>query len=129
MDGRPWEILLVDDDPDFLFAAKRMLARSNRINAHVQTAVEPAEALRLVDESLVDVVVADFRMPPGDGAQLLRQVHDANPDLKRVLLTGYDSAALQENGVDTQGIDLVLDKNDLLEGLDRKLREFLERGR
>lgn len=124
---RTWNILLVDDDPDFLHAAKRVLDHSDRLKAHVETAQEAEEALRIVDERLFDVVVADYRMQPDDGAELLRRVREAQPDLKRVLLTGFDENALRTWGVKPADIDLVLDKNDLLSGLDRKLTEFLER--
>lgn len=130
MDGldRTWNILLVDDDPDFLHAAKRVLRQSNHLRANVVTALEAEEALRIVDEKLFDVVVADFRMQPDDGAELLRRVHEARPELKRVLLTGFDRDALRSQGVKANEVDLVLDKNDLLADLDRKLTDFLESG-
>lgn len=124
---RTWNILLVDDDPDFLHAAKRVLRHSPRLRANVETALEAEEALRIVDMRLFDVVVADYRMQPDDGAELLRRVHESKPDLKRVLLTGFDRDALKNRGVTSSEIDLVLDKNDLLADLDRKLTEFLER--
>jgi CheY-like chemotaxis protein len=123
---RTWNILLVDDDPDFLHAAKRVLRQSRTLKAHVETAQQADEALRFVDEQLFDVVVADYRMQPDDGAELLRRVREARPGLKRVLLTGFDRAALQTQGVQPAEIDLVLDKNDLLSDLDKKLTEFLE---
>lgn len=110
-----------------MFAAKRVLRQSPRLRANVETALAAEEALRIVDKHLFDVVVADYRMAPDDGAELLRRVHEAQPELKRVLLTGFDAAALKTQGVRSNDMDLVLDKNDLLEGLDRKLTEFLER--
>lgn len=126
-DGRTWRILLVDDDPDFLHAAKRVLGHSSHLKARVETALEADEALRIVDDSLFDVVVADYRMQPDDGAELLRRIHEAKPDVRRVLLTGFDREALENKGVSSDEVDLVLDKNDLLADLDRKLTEFLER--
>ena len=123
---RTWNILLVDDDPDFLHAAQRVLGHSRRLKANVETALQAQEALRIVDERLFDVVVADYRMEPDNGADLLRRVHEARPDLKRVLLTGFDKDSLQDRGVQSAEVDLVLDKNDLLRDLDRKLTDFLE---
>jgi response regulator RpfG family c-di-GMP phosphodiesterase len=128
LDGldRTWNILLVDDDPDFLHAATRVLKHSSRLKAHVQTAQQAEEALRILDQHLFDVVVADYRMQPDDGAELLRKLHEARPELKRVLLTGFDRDALHTWGVQESEVDLVLDKNDLLTDLDRKLNDFLE---
>lgn len=107
-------------------AAERVLRRSDRLRAHVATAQTPAEALRIVEEELFDLVVADFRMQPQDGASLLRDVHETKPEVKRVLLTGFDRQALEDHGVDTRAVDLIIDKNDPLTVLDRKLNEFLE---
>lgn len=119
-----WNILLVDDDPDFLHAAQRVLRKGLRAN--VQTALQGDEAMRILSERLFDVVVADYRMAPDNGAELLKKVHEADPELKRVLLTGFDHDTLQTMGVGDSAADLFLDKNDLLAGLDRKLTAFLE---
>lgn len=128
-DDRVWRILLVDDDPDFLRAAKRVLGQSPNLRAKVETAQQIEEVLRIIDEKLFDVVVADYRMEPDDGAKLLRRIQKAKPGLKRVLLTGFDQDALAKAGVQSTDADLVLDKNALLDDLDRKLTEFLERAK
>lgn len=125
--GRTWNILLVDDDPDFLHAARRVLGHSPRLKANIETAQAASEALRIVEEKLFDVVVADYRMQPSDGAALLREVAQSNPGVRRVLLTGFDQEALQDHGVDVRDVDLIIDKNDPLMTLDRKLTEFLEK--
>lgn len=118
-------VLLVDDDPDFLDAASRVLKRSPYLNANVQTAQAAGEALRMIDEALFDVVVADFWMQPDDGAELLRQVASRDPSMKRVLITGFDEDALRQRGVQEADADLFVDKNELLTMLDRKITQLL----
>lgn len=125
-DHRTWNILLVDDDPDFLHAAQRVLRRSSHLRANIETAQAAAEALKILDEKLTDVVMADFRMAPEDGTELLRRVQASRPETKRILLTGFDADKLKELGLQESDADLVLDKNDLLEDLDRKLTAFLQ---
>lgn len=123
---KPVNVLLVDDDPDFLHAASRVLKHSPLIRAQVRTAQAAPEALRLIDEALFDVVVADYWMQPDDGAELLREVAKKEPTTKRVLITGFDEDALKQRGVSENDADLFVDKNDLITLLDRKLSELLD---
>ena len=81
-----WTVLCVDDEPSILSALRRVLRAED---CQVLQAGSGAEALALLAEHPVDVVLSDMRMPGMDGAQLLAQVHQRWPDTARVLLTGY----------------------------------------
>jgi CheY-like chemotaxis protein len=63
-DGRPWRVLIVDDDPDFLAMAEASLA------AHGFSVERAAGGLRgvfLATQQVPDVVLCDLRMPGIDG--------------------------------------------------------------
>lgn len=81
-----WTVLCVDDEPSILAALKRVLRSED---CQVLQAGSGAEALTLLEQHPVDVVVSDMRMPAMDGAQLLAQVRQRWPHTARVLLTGY----------------------------------------
>lgn len=51
-------------------------------------AVSPDQALNIVDEQRIHLVVIDLVMPGMDGLQLLRILHKRYPDLPKVILTG-----------------------------------------
>ena len=51
------------------------------------------EALRVVAQAPVDVVLTDFRLPGADGLELVRQVQAAAADLPVVVLTGQGTIA------------------------------------
>ena len=84
--GAAWTVLCVDDEPSILSALKRVLRTED---CQVLQAGSGAEALELLSQQCVDVVISDMRMPGMDGAQLLAQVHQRWPDTARILLTGY----------------------------------------
>jgi two-component system NtrC family sensor kinase len=87
-------VLLVDDEPNVLRALKRVL---RRIPWDLQTANSGEEALQLMAESPVDVVVCDYRMPGMTGVDFLRQVRDRWPDTQRLMLSGQaDQSAILE---------------------------------
>ncbi len=80
------KILFVDDEKQILRALKRLFINSNY---DVHFANSGQEALKVLDEIEVDLVVTDIRMPEMDGLQLLRRVKDAHPLTLRVALSGY----------------------------------------
>ncbi|MEX2527240.1 MAG: response regulator [Gemmatimonadota bacterium] len=80
-------IFLVDDEEMVLTALSTFLELETPYA--VQTFTSPAEALEAVEETAVDVVVADFMMPEMDGVSFLKEVRSRRPHTSRILLTGY----------------------------------------
>ncbi len=81
-----WTVLCVDDEPSILSALKRVLRAED---CKLLQAGSGAEALALLEQQPVDVVVSDMRMPGMDGAELLARVRERWPATSRILLTGY----------------------------------------
>lgn len=48
------------------------------------------EALEFIDKNEVDVVLTDICMPYMDGMQLSEELHEHYPDIKIIILSGYD---------------------------------------
>ncbi len=82
-------ILFVDDEERILTALRSIF----RMNYHVFTATNGAEALELIRKFQPHVVVSDQRMPEMTGVELLRQVKAVAPATVRLLLTGYSDLA------------------------------------
>ena len=82
----PLVLLFVDDEVNVLNALRRLF---RPLNYKILTAGGGAEALALLEQEHVDLVISDMRMPGMDGAQLLEQIRAKWPDILRILLTGY----------------------------------------
>jgi serine/threonine-protein kinase len=82
-------ILFVDDEERIVTALRSIF----RMNYHVFTATNGAEALEFVKKFKPHLVVSDQRMPSMTGVQLLRQVKEEAPNTVRILLTGYSDLA------------------------------------
>jgi signal transduction histidine kinase len=78
-------ILVVDDEPDVVQSVKDLL----RLDYKVLGATTPADAMRLMQEHPVDVVMTDQRMPEMTGVQLLGRIKVPHPEATRLLFTGY----------------------------------------
>ena len=68
-------VLVVDDEPDLLYAIKLYLEDEGYT---VFTAVNGDEALDLLKERIPDVVVLDVMMPDVDGFETLKQMRDVS---------------------------------------------------
>ena len=79
-------LLLVDDEPSVLSALRRLF-RPHGYN--VLQASSGADALAMLADQPVDLVISDMRMPAMDGASLLEAVRQRQPHAVRILLTGY----------------------------------------
>ncbi|MGQ9485518.1 MAG: response regulator [Desulfosoma sp.] len=79
-------VLFVDDEPNFTSAVKRALRHEPH---RILTANSAMEALRLLSEEPVDVVVSDERMPGMSGSEFLALVRERHPRTLRIMLTGY----------------------------------------
>jgi len=79
-------LLIVDDEVRILTALRRVL-RSERYE--ILTAETPAEALRLLDERRVDLILSDHKMPGMSGLELLARASSKQPSAGRILITGW----------------------------------------
>ena len=80
-------LLFVDDEPNILSGLKRML-RGARREWDISFASSAAEALAQVDQSPMDAVITDMRMPVADGAALLEAMRERHPQTIRFVLSG-----------------------------------------
>src|SRR6201985_2120839 len=78
-------ILYVDDEENNLFSFKAVF----RIKYQVYTAISGEEALKILAEKPIQIVITDQRMPAMTGVELLEKVIPLYPDPIRLLLTGY----------------------------------------
>lgn len=89
-DYRP-KVLLVDDEESILNSLRRLL-RSQPYD--VLLANSGAQALEIMAQQSIDLVMTDARMAGMDGATLLAEIHRRHPSTTRILLTGYADLAM-----------------------------------
>ena len=91
-------VLLVDDEPEVLNGLSLVLAKQPYRVAVAQSA---ADALAVLAEQPIDVIVSDEQMPGMVGSELLSEVAASYPNVMRIILTGHaslDAAVRAING-------------------------------
>jgi serine/threonine-protein kinase len=78
--------LLLIDDEERILRSLRMLFFSGY---DVRMTTDPHEAIRILRDEKIHVIVSDQRMPVMQGSELLRIARETSPATMRILLTGY----------------------------------------
>jgi len=92
-------ILFVDDESQILRSITRLFMDTEH---EVITAESGEEALKILENEKVDVIVSDMNMPKMTGYELLSQVKRRFPNIVRIILSGFSDErivfnALQKN--------------------------------
>lgn len=92
-------VLIADDSPDFREMLRRRLDRDDRFIV-VAEAANGREAVDLTVEHRPDVSVVDLGMPVMDGLEAIRHIRERSPDVKVVVLTGWEPEAAAGDAID-----------------------------
>ncbi|MCA9059276.1 MAG: response regulator, partial [Planctomycetaceae bacterium] len=95
--GHGETVLIVEDEPMVLGLAQSLLEGLGYV---VITARTAPEAIRTVSTSMkhVDLLITDIVMPGMGGAELIRRLRQIQPDLKALMISGYQ--ALHTDGTE-----------------------------
>lgn len=98
-------VLLVDDESEFLETLVKRL-KKRKLNATGVSSGE--EALRVLSEMPVDVVVLDVKMPGMDGIQTLREIKRICPLVEVIMLTGHANMEVAVEGMELGAFDYLM---------------------
>lgn len=102
MQLRKENILIVDDDVNILELLQRHL---QSWNYHTYKAISVKEAVAILRDTKIDLLITDLKMPEIDGSELIKFVSEHYPKLPKLVVTGYPSvqgslAAIKSGAVD-----------------------------
>ena len=127
MENKKISILYVDDEENNLFSFKATF----RLKYKVFTAISGAEAIGLVKNNPIDIIITDQRMPEMTGVEFLEKIIKIDAAPMRILLTGYTDMAAVVDAVNKGKIFHYLNKpwseKELDETIQRAYGVFTER--
>lgn len=92
------KLLLVDDEDNILTIFRLILERSGYM---VDTASTAEEALIKVRSSTYQLCLLDLNLPDMNGTELARQIHQIDPGIKKLMVTGDSSGIHAQEAVNT----------------------------
>ncbi|WP_422659623.1 response regulator transcription factor [Paenibacillus sp. EC2-1] len=100
--------LLVDDEKHVRDAI-RLLARWEELGiTEILEAADGEEAIGLIQEHTPQIVLTDMRMPRKDGTELLTWIHAYMPEIKVIVVSGYDDFEYVRHTILHGGMDYIL---------------------
>jgi DNA-binding NtrC family response regulator len=124
-------ILLIDDEEAFLAAMKKRLTKRHML---IECASSGPEGLnKLAENSDIDVVILDVKMPVMDGIDTLKEIKRTFPLIEVILLTGHGTFQSAIQGMKIGAFDYLMKPCDLeellikVEEAKRKKRRHMEK--
>lgn len=119
-------ILLVEDDPDSRESLQQLL-EGDFEGVRVLVADNADQALKILEESPVDLIIADYKLPGASGADFLNEVEHRGVSAPRILVTAYLTTQLAQDVVNELRLDGFFVKPFQVEQLEARVRSLLSR--
>jgi two-component system NtrC family response regulator len=97
-------ILIVDDEKNYLVVLEALLGPEGY---DTRTADNGEDALRMIRESDLDLVITDMKMPGISGMKLLEESRKIKPELPVIMMTAYGTIELAVEAMKKQAYDYI----------------------
>ncbi|MER3373765.1 MAG: sigma-54 dependent transcriptional regulator [Allomuricauda sp.] len=118
-------ILLVDDDIQILELLQRHL---NGMHYHTYSAVSVKEALYILKDTEIDLLITDINMPEINGIELIKYTAEHFPDMPKLVVTGFpsidDAMSVIKSGV-TEYLTKPFTKAELEDAIEKSLKTII----
>ena len=113
------KVYIIDDNNDDIEIAKELL---KEFEVESSNSIQNGY-LDKIESFNPDIVLVDYRMPPGYGTKAIKEIREHNKDIPILLLTSMQSKEIVSLAIDA-GANGVLIKDIDMEELPRKIKFF-----
>ena len=106
------KIAIVDDEE----IMRRLVSDVLKMEGYeIESFASPKEALEKIKTKKFDLILTDIKMPEMDGIELIKRVHQQNPETGVIFMTGYADVSSAKEAVKEGAYDYILKPFDLNE--------------
>ncbi|MFC0561567.1 response regulator transcription factor [Halalkalibacter alkalisediminis] len=103
-----YNVVIVDDEPVIRFGLKASVEWEKEGLSLVGDFPNGETAFHVMEETHVDILITDIKMPIMDGLTLMKKALDINPKLKVILVSSYNEFEYVKEGLKYGAVDYVL---------------------
>ncbi len=103
---KKYSVLYVDDEPVNL----RIFQHAFKRDYNIYTALNGFDALEILNEKKIDLIITDQQMPRMSGVDLLAKIVPKHPNIVRMIMTGFSDIGAIIRAVNEFGLDKYLVK-------------------
>lgn len=118
-------VLIVDDEPIIVQGLLTALGESD-LDIDLYGAHSGEEALSILSETRMDIVISDVRMPGMDGLQLMHRIHEDWPDCRVIFLSGHSEFDMIYQAVQGEAVSFLL-KTEGFDKIISTLRDTIDK--
>ena len=93
------KILVIDDDPQIRDTLEAVLSAEGY---QVEVAERGKDAVKKSEEKWFNVALIDIRLPDMSGTQLLTELREGNPKMRKIIMTGFPTLSNAIEAVNKQ---------------------------
>ena len=97
-------ILIVDDEKNYLVVLEALLSPEGY---EIVTSEKAQEALRMIQEADVDLVLTDMKMPGMTGMELLEEAKKIKPEVPVIMMTAYGTIEMAVEAMKKHAYDYI----------------------
>lgn len=123
-----YKVLIVDDEKMIRMGIKKVIQWEKLRIGQVFTAASAKDALELLKEHKPEILITDIRMSEMTGLELIEAAKEIKPEIRVLVLTGYDSFEYARQSLRLKVQDFFLkpvDETDLSKAIEEQVR-YLE---
>ncbi len=123
-----YRVLIVDDEKMIRMGIRKVIQWEKLGVEQVFTAASAREALQILEEQGPQIMITDIQMSEMSGLELIEEARKRQPELRVLVLTGYDSFEYARQSLRLKVQDFFLkpvDETDLSDAIEGQIR-FLE---
>lgn len=84
-----YNVLIVDDEK-YVIKSLELSVSWEQLNLHLSATASTAdEALRILQEQTIDIIITDIQMPGLSGLALTEKIHAINPNIQIIIISGF----------------------------------------
>lgn len=120
-----YSILIVDDEKIIRNGIAKVLPWQDLSIDRVAVAGSGREALEIMKEQIPDIMLTDIQMTEMDGLTLVQKINQSNPDMRIIVLTGYNNFEYVQKCCKMEVHDYLLkpiDEEELIQTIKNQVR-------